>query len=72
MHIEGEGAADKLAGAVRKVYDSIKRTRRANPQPKFFGDKPLPERSSITLGLHRDIQSQGAQRRMIVVGGLPE
>src|SRR6266704_6468519 len=23
MHIEGEGAADKLAGAVRKVYDSI-------------------------------------------------
>src|SRR5438067_11191516 len=34
MHIEGEGAADKLAGAVRKVYDSIKQTRGANPQPK--------------------------------------
>src|ERR1700736_3303717 len=27
MHIEGEGTADKLAGAVRKVYDSIKQTR---------------------------------------------
>ena len=23
MHIEGEGTADKLAGAVRKVYDSL-------------------------------------------------
>src|SRR6476660_2820975 len=34
MHIEGEGTADKLAGAVRKVYDIIKQTRAANPQPK--------------------------------------
>jgi Domain of Unknown Function (DUF1259) len=31
MHIEGEGTADKLAGAVRKVYDSIKQTRAAPP-----------------------------------------
>jgi hypothetical protein len=51
MHIEGEGTADKLAGAVRKVYDSIKQTRTATPQPKdSFGGKPLPERSSITAG----------------------
>jgi hypothetical protein len=51
MHIEGEGTADKLAGAVRKVYDSIKQTRAANPQPKdSFGGKPLSERSSITAG----------------------
>jgi hypothetical protein len=51
MHIEGEGAAEKLAGAVRKVYDSIKQTRAATPQPKdSFGGKPLPERSSITAG----------------------
>jgi hypothetical protein len=51
MHIEGEGTAGKLAGAVRKVYDSIKQTRAANPQPKdSFGGKPLPERSSITAG----------------------
>ena len=26
MHIEGEGAVDKLAGAVRKVYDTVKRS----------------------------------------------
>jgi hypothetical protein len=51
MHIEGEGTVDKLAGAVRKVYDSIKQTRGANPQPKdSFGGKPLPEKSSITAG----------------------
>ena len=36
MHIEGEGAADKLATAVRKVYDSIKQTRAATPQPKIL------------------------------------
>jgi hypothetical protein len=48
MHIEGEGATDKLAGAVRKVYDTIKETRAANPQPKdSFGATPLPEKNSI-------------------------
>ncbi len=48
MHIEGEGTAEKLAGAVRKVYDSIKQTRAASSQPNdSFGGKPLPERSSI-------------------------
>ncbi len=51
MHIEGEGTADKLAGAVKKVYDSTKQTRGANPQPKdSFGGKPLPEKSSVTPG----------------------
>jgi hypothetical protein len=49
MHIEGEGAADKLASAVRKVYDAIKQTRAANPQPKdSFGAASLPEKNSIT------------------------
>jgi hypothetical protein len=49
MHIEGEGTADILAGAVRKVYDTMKQTRVANPQPKdSFGGKPLPEKNSIT------------------------
>src|SRR5436190_5565209 len=49
MHIEGEGAGDKLAGAVRKVYDAIKQTRAANPQPKdSFGARSLPEENSIT------------------------
>jgi hypothetical protein len=49
MHIEGEGTVDKLAGAVRKVYDAIKQTRAANPQPKnSFGAGSLPEKNSIT------------------------
>ena len=46
MHIEGEGTADKLAGAVRKVYDTIKEIRAANPQPKdSFGANALPEKN---------------------------
>ena len=49
MHIEGEGSVDKLAGAVRSVYDAIKQTRTANPQPKdSFGAKSLPEKNSIS------------------------
>jgi len=49
MHIEGEGAVDKLADAVRKVYDAAKQIRAASPNPKdSFGAAPLPEKSSIT------------------------
>jgi hypothetical protein len=64
MHIEGEGTADKLAGAVRKVYDTIKQTRAANPQPKnSFGDKSLPEKSSITPGpLNEIFGTQGESK----------
>jgi len=48
MHIEGEGTVDKLAGAVRKLYDSIKGIRAGSPQPKdSFGATQLPEKSSI-------------------------
>src|SRR5881227_151574 len=44
MHIEGEGEADKLAGAVRKVYDAIRQIRAASPQPQdSFGAARLPE-----------------------------
>jgi hypothetical protein len=51
MHIEGEGTAEKLAGAVRKIYDSIKQIRGANPQPKdCFGGKTLPENNSVSAG----------------------
>ncbi len=51
MHIEGEGLVDKLASAVRKVYDRTKEIRAANPQPKdSFGVKSLPEKNSITAG----------------------
>ena len=48
MHIEGEGPADKLAAAVRKVYDAVKQIRAANPSPKdSFGAAPLPAKNSI-------------------------
>jgi len=43
MHIEGEGPADKLAAAVRKVYDAAKQIRAASPNPKdSFGAARLP------------------------------
>ena len=49
MHIEGEGTAEQLAGAVRKVYDKIKEVRAANAQPKdSFGGTELPEKNSIS------------------------
>jgi hypothetical protein len=49
MHIEGEGAAEKLASAVKKVYDAAKQIRAASPKPKdSFGAHPLPEKSSVT------------------------
>ena len=49
MHIEGEGTVDKLAGAVRKMYDKIKEIRAASPQPKdSFSAKALPEKSTIS------------------------
>jgi hypothetical protein len=64
VHIEGEGGADKLAGAIRKVYDSIKQTRAANPQPKdSFAAKPLPERNSINAGpLNKIFGAQGESK----------
>src|SRR6267378_3278423 len=49
MHLEGEGSVDKLAGAVRKVYDTIKAIRGPSAKPaNTFGQKSLPEKSSIT------------------------
>jgi hypothetical protein len=49
MHIEGEGTAEQLAGAVRKVYDKIKQVRAGNPRPKdTFGGTALPEKNSIS------------------------
>jgi Domain of Unknown Function (DUF1259) len=51
MHIEGEGTVEKLASAVRKVYDTTKQTRAANTQPKdSFGSRSLPEKNSVTAG----------------------
>jgi hypothetical protein len=49
MHIGGEGSVEKLAGAVRKVYDAIKAIRAASPTPRdSFGAKTLPEKNSIS------------------------
>ena len=49
MHIGGQGSAEKLATAVRKVWDKIKEIRAANPQPATtFDSTPLPAQSSIT------------------------
>src|SRR5437867_11594665 len=49
MHIEGEGTVEKLASAVRKVYDKIKEVRAASPQPKeSFGANALPDKNSIS------------------------
>jgi hypothetical protein len=54
MHIEGEGSVDKLAGAVKKMYDMIKAIRGSNAKPgrsfATVGQPPLPEKSSITAG----------------------
>jgi len=64
MHIEGEGAVDKLAGAVRKVYDAAKQIRAANPNPKdSFGAAPLPEKNSITAApLNEIFGTQGESK----------
>jgi hypothetical protein len=49
MHIGGEGSAENLATAVKKVWDKIKEVRHANLQPATtFGDAALPENNSIT------------------------
>jgi len=52
MHIEGEGTVDKLAGAVRKIYDTTKAIRGPSAEPAASfpttGLGPLPEKSSIT------------------------
>jgi hypothetical protein len=64
MHIEGEGAVDKLAGAVRKVYDAARQIRAANPIPKdSFGAARLPEKSSITAApLNEIFGAQGESK----------
>jgi Domain of Unknown Function (DUF1259) len=54
MHIAGEGSVDKLAGAVRKMYDTITASRGTSAKPaNTFGQRELekgslPEKSSIT------------------------
>src|SRR5438034_5516662 len=51
MHIEGEGTVDKLASAVKKVYDTTKAIRGPNAKPaesfSVVGQPSLPEKNSI-------------------------
>ncbi len=59
MHIEGEGTVEKLASAVKKVYDTTKAIRGANAKPaesfSAAGQPSLPERISITAAPLNDI-----------------
>jgi Domain of Unknown Function (DUF1259) len=59
MHIEGEGSVDKLAGAVKKMYDTTKaiRGRNAKPTQSFsaVGQPSLPEKNSITAASLNEI-----------------
>jgi hypothetical protein len=54
MHISGEGSVEKLATAVKKIYDTIKMIRGPNAKPmNTFGQQelekgPLPQKNSIT------------------------
>src|SRR5882724_74922 len=54
MHIEGEGSVEKLASAVKKVYDTTKAIRGPNAKPaesfSAVGQPSLPEKNSITAG----------------------
>jgi hypothetical protein len=64
MHIEGEGPVDKLAAAVRKVYDAAKQIRAASPNPKdSLGAAPLPKNNSITAApLNEIFGAQGESK----------
>jgi Domain of Unknown Function (DUF1259) len=64
MHIEGEGAVEKVASAVKKVYDAAKQIRAASPKPKdSFGAQALPEKSSITAApLNEIFGAQGESK----------
>jgi hypothetical protein len=52
MHIEGEGTVEKLASAVKKVYDTTKAIRGPDAKPaesfSAAGGTSLPEKNSIT------------------------
>src|SRR6266487_2063062 len=67
MHIEGEGTVEKLAGAVKKVYDSVKVIRGPDPKPAesfaMVGQPRLPEKNSITAGpLNQIFSAQGESK----------
>ena len=67
MHIEGEGAVEKLASAVKKVYDTTKAIRGPDPKPaesfSVVGQPSLPEKNSITAApLNEVFGTQGESK----------
>src|SRR6266516_2770438 len=59
MHIEGEGTVEKLASAVKKVYDTTKAIRGPDAKPaesfSVVGQPSLPEKNSIAAAPLNDI-----------------
>src|SRR5881296_4391209 len=67
MHIEGEGTVEKLASAVKKVYDTTKAIRGPDPKPaesfSVVGQPSLPEKNSITAApLNEIFGTQGESK----------
>jgi|SRR5262245_24464073 len=71
MHIEGEGTAEKLASAVKKVYDTTKAIRGSSAKPaesfSVEGQPSLPEKNSITAApLNEILGVQGESKDGVV------
>ena len=67
MHIEGEGTTEKLASAVKKVYDTTKAIRDPDPKPaesfSVVGQPSLPEKNSINAApLNEILGTQGESK----------
>src|SRR6266480_3478266 len=67
MHIEGEGTVEKLASAVKKVYDTTKAIRGSDPKPaesfSVVGQPSLPEKNSINAApLNEIFGTQGESK----------
>src|SRR6266496_4084124 len=67
MHIEGEGNLERLAAAVRKMYDTTKAIRGPNAKPpesfSVVGQTSLPDKNSITAApLNEIFGTQGESK----------
>jgi len=72
MHISGMGEVDKLASAVRKIWDKVKEIRAASPQPgKAFGGPAMPATNSISGKAIEDLlgvkgQASGGMFKVVI------
>ena len=67
MHIEGEGTTEKLASAVKKIYDTTKAIRGPDPKPaesfSVVRQPSLPEKNSINAApLNEILGTQGESK----------